>query len=80
MRSYKSAVIRIADNYLNLIKFRPMLEETVKMVVLSPLLDFAGLYQRPFRITTEQSTEIVLEDKDQVVKGRIDVLVLKKQL
>jgi len=56
-----------------------MLENTVKMVVLSPLLDLAGFYQRPFRISTEKQLEILSEDEGTIVKGKIDVLVLQEQ-
>lgn len=75
----KQALARVTDNFLNLVKFRPMLEEAVKMVVLSPLLDLAGFYQHPFRITIEQSTEVAIEDKDEVIRGRMDVVVLQDQ-
>jgi len=55
-----------------------MLENTVKMVVLSPLLDL-GFYQRPFRISTEKQLEILSDDEGTIVKGKIDVLVLQEQ-
>ena len=50
------------------------------MVVLSPLLDLAGFYSEPFFIATEESIEIALEDKEEIIRGRIDVLVLQQQL
>lgn len=75
----KQALARVTNNFLNLVKFRPMLEEAVKMVVLSPLLDLAGFYQHPFRITTEQFIEVAIEDKDEVIRGRMDVVVLRDQ-
>jgi len=55
-----------------------MLENVVKMVVLSPLLDLAG--SSTFRISTEPSVEIVSEDEGVIVKGRIDVQVLNQRL
>ncbi|NEQ29265.1 MAG: type I restriction endonuclease subunit R, partial [Microcoleus sp. SIO2G3] len=64
----KQALDRAKSNYLNLNKRRPMSEETVKMVVLSPLLDLAGFYQPPFDIQTETSIEISAEDEGVVVK------------
>lgn len=70
---------RVKSNYLNLIKRRPMSEEAVKMVVLSPLLDLAGFYQSPFEIETEKSLEISAEDDSAIVKGKIDVLVIQKR-
>ncbi|MBR8834331.1 MAG: type I restriction endonuclease subunit R [Stigonema ocellatum SAG 48.90 = DSM 106950] len=76
----KLSLERVKSNYLNLNKRRPMSEEAVKMVVLSPLLDLAGFYQPPFEIETEASTEISGVDESVIVKGNIDVLVLNKRL
>ncbi|BDA68470.1 Protein of unknown function DUF450 [Rivularia sp. IAM M-261] len=76
----KLALERIKSNYLNLTKRRPMSEEAVKMVVLSRLLDLAGLYQAPYEIETETSTQISAEDEGVIVKGNIDVLVIQKRL
>lgn len=44
------ALARVKLNFEYLLKEPPILEEAVKMVVLSPLLDLAGCYQPPFRI------------------------------
>jgi len=70
---------RVKSNYLNLTQRRPMSEEAVKMVVLSPLLDLAGFYQRPFEVETEQSTSISAVDESIIFKGNIDVLVIQKR-
>lgn len=78
--SEKQSLERIKTNFLNLIEYPPMLENAVKMVVLSPLLDLAGFYQRPLRISTEKQVEIISEDEGTIVKGKIDVLVLQEQL
>lgn len=77
--SEKQSLDRIKSNYFNLVEYPPMLENAVKMVVLSPLLDLAGFYQRPFRISVEKSVEIISEDEGTIVKGKIDVLVLQEQ-
>ena len=71
---------RVRSNYLNLNKRRPMSEDAVKMVVLSPLLDLAGFYQPPFEIETEAPIRISAEDDGAIVEGNIDVLVGQKQL
>jgi len=47
------------------------------MVVLSPLLDMAGFYDDPFYLRSEVGVEIATEDEGEVIRGRIDVLVLK---
>jgi hypothetical protein len=71
---------RIVSNYINLTNRRPMSEEAVKMVILSPLLDLAGFYQPPFDIETEKPIKISAQDDGAIVKGKIDVLVVQKQL
>lgn len=70
---------RIKSNFQNLNRDRPMSEEAVKMVVLSPLLDLAGFYQPPFKLSTEQATEVSASEDGIVYKGSIDVLVVFKQ-
>ncbi len=70
---------QIKANFLYLSKY-PMSEEVVKLVVISPLLSIAGFYSPPFRIRAENSIKIALEENDEEVRGRIDILVLQEQL
>ena len=71
---------RVKANFLDLLEDPPVLENSVKMVVLAPLLDLAGFYRRPYRITTETSIEIDLEEDNQVIRGRIDVFVVNQHI
>lgn len=71
---------RVKANFGELMADPPMLENSVKMVVLAPLLDLAGFYHKPFRIETETSVDVEMEDEGLVIRGRIDVLVLKNRL
>jgi hypothetical protein len=72
---------QVRQNYLYQISDGSLLEETVKMVVLSPLLELAGFYQAPYRFKTEVSVDIVAQgDNDEILRGRIDVLVLQGKL
>ena len=71
---------RVKANFQELMEEPPMLENTVKMVVLEPLLDLAGLYHKPFRIETETSVALEMKDEGAIIRGRIDVLVVKNQL
>ncbi len=71
---------RVKGNFMELMEDPPILENTVKMVVLAPLLDLAGFYHKPFRIETESSVALEMEDEGMVIRGRIDVLVLKNRL
>jgi hypothetical protein len=75
----KQYLDRVKANYLSLVERRTISEEMVKMVMLSPLLDLADFYLLPFYVKTEDSLEITLEDEGEIVRGRIDVLVLKQQ-
>ncbi len=72
---------QVRSNYLYQISDGILLEETVKMVVLSPLLELAGFDQSPNRFKTEVSVEIsALGDNDEILRGRIDALVLQGRL
>lgn len=71
---------RVKANFLELMEDPPMLENTVKMVVLAPLLDLAGFYHKPFRIETETSVALEMKDEGAIIRGRIDVLVVKNGL
>jgi hypothetical protein len=53
-----------------------MIEDTVKMVVLAPLLFLADLYLNPFHIEAEKSVELVTVDEGILVRGSIDFLLL----
>ncbi len=76
----KQALDQVKSNYIYLAELRPMMEDIVKMVVVSRLLELAGFFQPPFEIDGEPSIEIFVEDSDDVIKGNIDVLVLHEQL
>lgn len=75
----KQKLDRVKASYLNLIK-RPMLENMVKMVVLSPLLDLAGFFLPPFYTSAEEEIQISAEDEGVIVRGKIDLLVFQDQL
>jgi len=59
-----------------------VLEDLVKMVVVSPLLDLAGFYQPPFKVKAEYEVSLPIEDKDEdtIIKGRIDILAASKPI
>lgn len=76
----KQALDRVKASYLNLIKYPPMLENTVKMAVLAPVLDLAGFFLSPFHVKSEKPIEIAVEDDGNIIRGQIDVLVIREQL
>jgi hypothetical protein len=69
---------RVKAIYANL-AHHSVLENTVKMAIVSPLLDLAGFYLPPFYINTEEEIQIQAADEGVAIRGGIDVLVLKEQ-
>ena len=76
----KQYLDRVKFHFLRLVKHPPLSEETVKLVVLSPLLSLAGFYDEPFLIRSESSIEIAVEDAEELIRDRIDVLIIQQQL
>lgn len=75
----KQRLARIRAVVANL-EQRSVLENTVKLAVVAPLMDLSGLFLPPFYVSAEDSVEIEATDRSIVVRGRIDILVLKDQL
>jgi hypothetical protein len=69
---------RLQAVYANLSR-RSVLESTIKMAIVSPLLDLAGFFLPPFYVNTEEEIHITAQEDDLLVRGRIDILVLKDQ-
>ncbi|HEY9602910.1 MAG TPA: restriction endonuclease subunit R [Allocoleopsis sp.] len=76
--SEMQALDRVKTEFLYLNKY-PMLEDLVKMVVLSPLLSLAGFYRPPLRPVLEKRVDVTLQDGERTVWGRIDILLLQQQ-
>jgi hypothetical protein len=55
-------------------------EGTIKLLLVFPLLELAGFYDEPFLISAEPGVEILVEDRDEVLRGRIDTLVVHQDL
>jgi hypothetical protein len=54
-------------------------EGAVNAIVVSRLLELAGFYDPPFRMTSERSVEISTRSENMTLRGRIDFLVLQDQ-
>jgi hypothetical protein len=53
-----------------------LLENTVTLLLASPLLAIAGFYDPPFRVRAEESVKLVIQDSEEILQGRIDALVI----
>ncbi|WP_217650523.1 restriction endonuclease subunit R [Spirulina major] len=54
-------------------------EETIKLIVLSPLLQLAGFYNPPFQFRAEETIYLDVPTEKRRYRGRIDALVLQEQ-
>jgi hypothetical protein len=50
------------------------------LLLVSPILALSGFFDPPFKIKAESSVELVLDDGEEILRRRIDVLVLQDQL
>ena len=57
-----------------------LLEGAVTLLVASPLLELAGFYDTPFKMKAEAAIEIAIDDGEETLRGRIDILILQNQL
>lgn len=71
---------RIRSRFFYQLEEGSLLENGVKMMMVSPLLEIAGFYDPPFRTKFEPSIEVSIEDHDEVIQGRIDALVIQDKL
>ncbi len=71
---------KVRAGYMNLIKYPPMLENTVQMTIVAPLLYLADFYLPPLHIQSEVSVSVSDMDEDITVEGRIDFLLLQDHL
>jgi hypothetical protein len=77
----RSRLDQVRRNFLYQSSDGVLLEETIKMIILSPLLELAGFYQAPFRFRAEVSVAVeAIGEQDEVLRGRIDGLVLQERL
>lgn len=75
----KQLLDQIKAGYINLRNYPPLLENTVNTIVLSPLLFIGKFYLPPFHVKLEKSIEIETQDKQTIIKGRIDFLLLNQK-
>jgi hypothetical protein len=76
----KQTLDRLKQRFLSHRKRGELSEGAVDRLLVSPLLDLAGLYEPRFAIDTEASVEVLAEDENELYRGRIDVLVVEHRL
>ncbi|MBW4690519.1 MAG: restriction endonuclease subunit R [Lyngbya sp. HA4199-MV5] len=77
--SEKQFLDKVKEGYINLINYPPLLEKPIQIAILGPILFLGGFYLPPFQIRAEESIEIIAEDEGTIIRGQLDVLILKEQ-
>jgi hypothetical protein len=72
---------QVKQRYLYHRQYGHLLEGAVNFIVIAPLLEMAGFYDPPFRLRSEASIQLAIEDENETVyRGRIDALVVQDHL
>lgn len=57
-----------------------LLEGTINLVVVAPLLELAGFLDPPFRLRSPYGIALELDDPKEIIRGFIDTLVVQERL
>lgn len=76
----KQYLDRVADGFINLLNYPPVLEGVIRMSVVDPLLFLGGFYLAPFHVRSEPAIELQTEDEGIIITGSLDTLVLSDRL
>ena len=76
----KQQLDRIQASYLHLVSQTSIVEDVVKMVVLSPLLSLADFFLPPLSIQSEVAVQLSIADEELAIEGKIDLIVLPNRL
>ncbi len=75
----KKSLDELRQRYLYQRSAGQLLEGTVTLLLVSPLLAIAGFYDPPFCVPAEESVSLTVHDGEEILSGRIDVLVWLNQ-
>lgn len=75
----KTLLAQLRQRYIYQRSGSHWLEATVMWLFVSPLLSIAGFFAPPFKVRSEPSVQLVLNDGEEVLQGRIDVLVYQEE-
>jgi len=57
-----------------------LLEGTINLLVVSPLLELAGFLDSPYRIRSPYGITLEIEELEETIRGFIDVLIVQEKL
>lgn len=76
----QSGVTRIKQRYDYHRVDSLLLEGTINLLVVSPLLELAGFLDSPYRIRSPYGITLEIEEPEETIRGFIDVLVVQGEL
>ena len=76
----KELLNQVQEGYFNLLQNPPFLEDIVRMAIVDPILFIGKFFLDPYHIRSEKSINLELADKEVIIRGRIDTLVMKEKL
>ncbi len=75
----RQEILQIRTDFDNYIIESKVLEGLVKALTVFPLMRLAGFFRSPIKIALEENiADIVIEDEDTKVTGRLDILAVNK--
>ncbi len=57
-----------------------LLEGTINLIIISPLLKLAGFFEPPYKIRSPYGVEIEIPDPEETIRGFIDALIVHEQI
>ncbi|TAG19890.1 MAG: restriction endonuclease subunit R [Oscillatoriales cyanobacterium] len=76
--SEQQELLKLRNDFRRYLSAGKVSEELVKFLVLSPLMRLTGFFDIPIVLTMEDSIPIEVEDKDTLIKGRLDILAVNQ--
>lgn len=73
----KASLDKLKTRYLYYAADGFILEGTVNLITLSPLLELLGLYDSPFKVQAEKLVKVEIDAGNTLLEGFIDALVIK---
>ena len=73
----KAALDRLLVRFAAHRKRGILAEGAVDKLMISPLLDLVGFYEPEYEVRTEESVEFALESDEEILRGRIDTLIVR---
>lgn len=74
----KAFLDHLQQRYYNYYNAGLLTEGTVLLSIVAPLLERLGFHEPPFFVRSEVPVSIEVEERDEVYRGRIDVLVIRE--